>query len=732
MFLQLRAPRRHKTAVAGPELFCVHAFWPQASCFDGQAESKMKSLVTKTILVAALFVCVFSAVAEAQILRPLGPEGGDVLSLGADPTNPQRVYLGTADGHIFASDDGGEHWELRGRAGSRLDSVVTAILVDPRNGRTLYTATWARDSAAGGGVFRSDDSGHTWLSAGLFGEAVRALAFAPSTLVAGRDATLVAGTLDGVYRSRDAAKSWERISPPDDPELRNLDSIAVDPANADAIYAGTFHLPWKTTDGGLHWSPIHTGMIDDSDVMSLLADRARPGRVYASACSGIYRSDSGGAVWQKVQGIPYTARRTVEILQDPARPEIVFAATTEGLWKTIDAGMTWQRITPADWSVTAMIVGAGAPDRVLIGVQQRGVLASDDGGANFHDADSGFFHRQIFSAALDRGAEGRFLIAVANAPDFLLDSSDAGHTWRPLGLGPTQATLGRMYASPDGWWATLAAGGLEHYDESKSMWIRVGRGLAETPPQQGARTTNARTRRMASASAPPSGAPVNAEVSDMAFGPHKWYAATPTGLLSSVDRGANWSPAHIGALTRLPVESVRVSGDGRAIWIASLISIAHSADGGASWKWIDLPPELGVIQRLEVSENSAGEANGSGPAVLAETYQGLFISRDAGKSWGAPGHGLPETPVRDVATAGPIFLAAMQFGGLYLSRDAGRSWQRLEGGAAEGLFSGLSGPAEPPAPGAHVIFYAASTTEGLYAIDIAAEPDLTPEGDTRH
>ena len=127
----------------------------------------------------------------------------------------------------------------------------------------------------------------------------------------------MAGTLDGVYRSRDASKSWERISPEHHEELRNLDSLAIDPRDPRIIYAGTFHLPWKTTDGGRTWHPIHDGMIDDSDVMSLLIDRSNPGRIFASACSGIYRSDNGAAQWRKIQGIPYTARRTYAITQDP-------------------------------------------------------------------------------------------------------------------------------------------------------------------------------------------------------------------------------------------------------------------------------------------------------------------------------------------------------------------------------------------------------------------------------
>jgi photosystem II stability/assembly factor-like uncharacterized protein len=685
--------------------------------------AKRAEIKMRIALVLAAWCCgvFFAAQAKAQVFRPLGPEGGDVLSLGQDPANPLHVYLGTADGHVFGSDDGGEHWELRGRAGVRLDSVVTAILADPRGSGTLYAATWTRDAAAGGGVFRSDDAGRTWAAAGLAGEAVRALAIEAS---ASNVMTLVAGTLDGVYRSRDSGKTWERISPAGDLELRNLDSVAIDPADPNVIYAGTFHLPWKTTDGGLHWSPIHTGMIDDSDVMSMLPDRTTPGRVYASACSGIYRSDTRGEVWQKVQGIPYTARRTVEILKDPARPQIVFAATTEGLWKTTDGGSTWQRITPPDWSVTAMIVGAGVPDRIVIGVQQRGILASDDGGSNFHEANGGFFHRQILAAAAAPAGSGGFLIALANAPDFLFETDSARDSWRPLGDGPTQATLGAIYASPDGWWAALAGGGLERYDESKSAWVRAGRLLESPLAKAGAHGAKPAVRK------PP--APLVAVVEDVAFAEDRWYAATPAGLLVSGDHGSDWSAARIGALAKLPIESVWVSGDGGKLCVASLISIACSEDRGANWKWVDVPAAIGSIRQLEVSSGRAGDAAGSAATLLVRTDRGLFISRDAGATWDAAGHGLPEAPVQNLATVGPVFLAAMKFGGLYLSRDSGRNWERLSGVPAEGYFAALVGAPNSSWPAATVTFYAASATEGLYAIDIAPQPDFVPEGDTKH
>src|SRR6202022_4605878 len=148
------------------------------------------------------FVLLAGAVAHAQTWRSLGPPGGDVHSLAADPSQPGRLFLGTADGHIFGSEDAGERWTLLGRAGTRLDAVITAIIVDPREANVLFASTWMQDPAAGGGVFRSGDGGRTWRIAGLEGQAVRALAIAPSNAD-----VVLAGTLDGVYRSRDAGKS---------------------------------------------------------------------------------------------------------------------------------------------------------------------------------------------------------------------------------------------------------------------------------------------------------------------------------------------------------------------------------------------------------------------------------------------------------------------------------------------------------------------------------------------
>ena len=654
---------------------------------------------------------------SAQTWQPMGPPGGDVRTLGIDPNDSRRIYLGTSDGHIFGSGDAGEHWQLLGRAGSRMDAVVTAVLVDPRDSRALYASTWTQDPVAGGGVFRSRDAGRTWQPMGLAGQAIRALAQAASN-----PDVLVAGTLDGIYRTTDAGKTWQRISPQGHEEIRNLDSVAIDPYNPEIIYIGTFHLPWKTADGGRHWVSVHEGMIDDSDVMSILVDRTNAHRVFASACSGIYRSENGGALWKKIQGIPFSARRTHVIRQDPQRSSTVYAATTEGLWKTTSGGASWQRVTPRDWVITALVLPAHAPERLVIGTERLGVLVSDDGGEHFRAANEGFYHRQIVALALDRERSGRVLAVLANASEPVLATEDAGRTWAPLGPGLRTEGLRRVYAMPDGWWAALERGGLMRYEKKKGAWARAGSVVGDAaaarlasghgsdePSATGNRRRTGRSAPTRPAASPKGLRPLAHVVEDMAFSRETWFAATENGLLASTDGGATWAIFPVGPMTTLPVRSVRVSADGQNLWVVSLRGLVFSRDGGKTWSWHDLPLDAGGARRLDVAPDAT-----HGETLVASAGNGLYLSRDAGRHWQFAANGLPQAPIQDLAIAGPFFLASMQTGGLYISHDRGQTWARIEGTLAEGYF-----PVVTTLDAASTIF-AASATEGLYAVELGA------------
>ena len=206
---------------------------------------------------------------------------------------------------IYESTDTGAHWRRLARIGAADGLILDHIVVDEAHPATIYVAAWRADRDDGG-LWVSHDGGHAWSEVeGLRGQSIRAFAQAPSN-----PAILYAGTLEGVFRSSDSGVSWTLVSPPGSHEIHEIESLAIDPDDPDIVFAGTWHLPWKTMNGGKMWHSIKRGLIDDSDVFSIILDPVTPQVTFLSACSGIYKSENSGELFHKIAGIPSTARRT--------------------------------------------------------------------------------------------------------------------------------------------------------------------------------------------------------------------------------------------------------------------------------------------------------------------------------------------------------------------------------------------------------------------------------------
>ena len=374
-----------------------------------------------------LLLCSLLCVPALAEWSTIGPEGGDARSLALDPHNPDHIYLGTSSGEIYQSFDRGRSWALFVRLGGD-DFVMDHIVPDPDASGTLYVATWnVLEQHSSGDVFRTEDGGKTWQAlAEMHGKSIRALALAASDT-----RTLVAGTLEGVFRSSDRGEHWERISPAGHADIKNIESIAVDPKNPDVVYAGTTHLPWKTADGGKSWSNIKNGVIDDSDVFSIIVDRTNPAIVFVSACSGIYKSESAGSLFHKTQGIPFSARRTRMLKQDPVNAATVYAGTTEGLWRTSDGGKTWSHLTPSNVIVNDILIDPRDPTRVMLATDRGGIVISEDAGKTFTASNGGFSHRTVTALLADRQTPGSLFAGVVNDKEFggVFRSDNSGATW---------------------------------------------------------------------------------------------------------------------------------------------------------------------------------------------------------------------------------------------------------------------------------------------------------------
>ncbi len=560
------------------------------------------------VLLTVLFMA--DLLAAEQSWQPVGPDGGTVRSLAIDPTNPARIFLGTSAGNLYLSSDSGVSWSRFARPGNSAEMVLDHIAIDPADSRNIFVAAWnAQLPNSDGDLFRSKDGGKSWeIVADLHGKSLRALSIAASN-----PKVMVAGALDGIYRSHDGGEAWERISPENHAELKNVESIAIDPANADVIYAGTWHLPWKTEDGGKTWHNIKKGVIDDSDVFSIVIDSAQPSNLFISACSGIYRSDSAGELFRKIQGIPYSARRTRMLRMDPTDHNVVYAGTTEGLWKTTDAGATWKHMTGSNIIINDVLIDPRRSSHVLLATDRSGVLASDDGGETFTASNRGFTHRQVAALLVDRSDSATLYAGVLNDKEFggAFISHDAGLTWKQSSDGLDGRDVFVLRQASDN---SLIAGtdhGIFMLPPSSSHWVPRNVLLP-------ARTESAAAKKVSTRAAAPT--ELNARVSVLALADEKWLAATSTGLFVSSDSGASWRQESLPGVG-VPVS---ISVAAKVVAVAGQNMVAVSVNGGESWlpsKALD--PDFAINA---VAVDNTGD-------IWLGARTGLFRSTDAGDSW---------------------------------------------------------------------------------------------------
>src|SRR5919201_4246857 len=123
-------------------------------------------------------------------------------------TKSGSILVGTIGQGVMTSPDDGESWTRASvRQGMHSDSIVRAVLPDPRRPDVVYAGTDM-------GLYRSDDGGAKWrlLDTPMSGSVVWSIAIDPvdtNIMFAGTGTP----SKPDIYRSTDAGKNWERRSP---------------------------------------------------------------------------------------------------------------------------------------------------------------------------------------------------------------------------------------------------------------------------------------------------------------------------------------------------------------------------------------------------------------------------------------------------------------------------------------------------------------------------------------
>ncbi|MEZ5426154.1 MAG: carboxypeptidase regulatory-like domain-containing protein [Pyrinomonadaceae bacterium] len=94
---------------------------------------------------------------------PSAPVSGRVISIEIHPTNPNIVYVGTAQGGVYRTTDGGTNWTPIFDSADSL--AVGAIAIAPSQPETVYVGTgepnFSSDSYFGAGLYRIDNASTT-------------------------------------------------------------------------------------------------------------------------------------------------------------------------------------------------------------------------------------------------------------------------------------------------------------------------------------------------------------------------------------------------------------------------------------------------------------------------------------------------------------------------------------------------------------------------------------------
>lgn len=283
------------------------------------------------------------ALEQARALRDLAGERGtrgSAWSL-AGPTNiggritaissssgGARIFAGAAAGGVFRSTDSGVTWV------PVFDAVgvpsIGALAQDPSNPNTVYAGTGeansSGDSFDGEGLFRSEDGGDTWSPLGL--EATRHIArvvIDPTDtnrlFVAAMGRLFSPNSERGVYRSTNGGVSFDRVLFVSD--TTGCSDVVLDPSNPSRVYAAM-------------WERI----------------RRPKARRVGGVTSGIHRSTDGGNTWSLLAGgLPAPANNVgrIGLAISASNPQVIYAIYADdpgnflGLWKSTNGGDSWTR-----------------------------------------------------------------------------------------------------------------------------------------------------------------------------------------------------------------------------------------------------------------------------------------------------------------------------------------------------------------------------------------------------
>ena len=292
----------------------------------------------------------------------------------------------------------------------------------------------------------------------------------------------------GVWKTENAGETWVPIF--DSQPIASIGAIAVSASNPDVIYVGSGEADmrsqisygdgmYKSTDGGKTWRNI--GLRDTRQIGRILVDPRNPDLVLVAALGhaygpnderGVFRSSDGGSTWQKVL---YKDANTgaIDAAWAAANPQVVYASLWQtrrppwnvypassgpgsGLYKSTDEGKTWQPIVGNGFPSEGLgrigiAVAPSDPNRVyaIVDAKEGGLYRSDHAGATWQraDSESRIWGRGWYFGQVEVDPKDANVVYVMNTSTYR--SRDGGHSFDAIKGAPGGDDYHQLWINPN-------------------------------------------------------------------------------------------------------------------------------------------------------------------------------------------------------------------------------------------------------------------------------------------
>lgn len=368
----------------------------------------------------------------------IGPPGGIVRGMDANPKNPKELYavLGSSPSSVYKSKNGGSKWK---KIFESSNPILWDVTVNPRSPRTVYVL-------ASNSLFRSKHRGANFSSIPFDSNC-----YMTCLAVDSKDSGLIwAGGsyyLDmsanhscmAVMRSEDGGQTWKIAKFEISVEQAQIVALSQSPVNSKLLYAAGWKSVggnwvqngYRSTDGGKHWTELSS--LQTQHCYLIVAHPTNSRKAYAGCFEGVFRTANRGRTWKKQKGSLEFAASGLAI--DPARPDTMYAGcmwlddqASRGCYRSDDGGKRWTQSLKGLYGQCNQIILAGTS--VFFATQGAGIYKSLDGGESWKQSHSGINAARVTAFALAPSSPSTIIAALYKYTCFI--TQNGGRSWQNL------------------------------------------------------------------------------------------------------------------------------------------------------------------------------------------------------------------------------------------------------------------------------------------------------------